>query len=257
MRMILLGAAGLLAGCGGSGIGGIWTLQLPYEADTACVDTLSHNFLDAAEPEAGEIEDDGWTEESTDSVSDLLMFVQIEETDKKDNAVLVMGGEAWPGFQTGKGRWTFSWTGEEQSTDSISHESGYTFTSDLLALSEEQLVLTIDSGIGGGTWELASSAEQSWTEPDSWAEELGLDPGQIPSAMYLVSTEEEGEAFGGGGAQPVVNTREGQDCDSSPCRLTVATVCDSSIPLTMTRTTYEDEEAYAHLIGSGQGYGAN
>lgn len=242
----------LLAGCNSS-VAGVWMLEVAYPVEDTCTESLNHNFTGAYVAGEDEEEDDGWTEESSATHTDQLLFAQIESTGK-DTAVLVMGNEAWPGVKNAKGSYTFSWHGQDDVLEDDSHASGYNYTYSNTALSEEQIVMTIDQGYGSGTWEATSTSEQSWRETDLWTEELRFPVGSIPSGSYLVIEEGKGPKAT---EVPATNTREGVDCDGDNCSLSVSTSCEGSLDLLLTQTDYSDEAVYDYLRNNGQGYGAN
>lgn len=257
----LLPSALLLTGCA-SGIDGVWAMYLPYSTEDACVETLAHNFTGATEiGESDTGEDTGWTESETDTRTDRMVFVQIESTGK-DAAVLVMGNEAWPGVETAKDQWTFSWPGEEETSTTQSHETGYEYTESLVGSSLDEIKLALTGGEGGGNWLSSTTLDQSWSESDGWSEELTFRNGRIPSHLYL-EREAQGGGPGGGAegpppaTEPATNERDAADCDSDICRLQVTTQCDMDMAVTLVQTDYEAEEVFEYLTGTGQQYGAN
>lgn len=242
----------LVAGCSGGGITGIWMMELPFmSTDTqTCNEQVDHNFTGAYVPE-----DTGmgaeWTETTTVKSSDKLQFVQIIEADK-DNAVLIAGNKAYPGTRDND-QWTFEWTTESENIDDKLHQSGYEYTSDLRSTSTIQLTLTIDGDSGTGTWSEDSQNDDYWTESDTWSEELSqgdVGPtGQIPSYRYLVH-----DIDGGPTGVPQKNDWETADC-SGDCTLRVIEECTGSYDVTVTRTGYQQEDAYQNVGNAGQGYG--
>lgn len=255
MTRSLLPLISLLAtGCGSS-VAGIWTMSVPWPAEDTCTDAVTHNFADATVI-AGEEEpslDENWTQTESETHTDQLMFLQIE-TMGSDQAVLIMGNEAWPGVKTAKGNYTFSWAGSDERLQDDSHTSGYQYTYSQSALSEEQLVLILDQGIGSGSWELSSTNEEAWLESDLWSEELRFPDGAIPAGDYLVVTQGKGPKAT---EAPASNTRDAVECQGALCSLTVSSSCEGSLEVVLTQTDFDDDSAYQALIGSGQGYGAN
>lgn len=252
-RSLLLLTPLLATGCS-SGISGIWTMSVAWPAEDACTDELSHNFADAT-PIEGDTDEpaDGWTETESETHTDQLMFVQVE-TMGSDEAVLIVGAQAWPGVKTAKGNYTFSWSGSDERLQDESHSSGYQFTYSQTALSEEQIVLILDQGIGSGTWEVTSSSEQSWLESDLWSKELRFQQGAIPADQYLVVTQGQGPKQK---EVPAANSRDGVECQGAQCSLSVTSACEGSLEVVLTQTDYSDEDAFQGVIGAGQGYGAN
>ena len=150
-----------LTGCG-SGITGVWLLQIQFATDqaTTCNETIDHNFTDADPPDEEEEENN-----NTSSRSDSLVFVDIQEG-YNGNAVMVVESEIYPGFENDDGSWSFSWMGtqtmhQEESTDS------YDFTSDTDNSSNQVFKVNFESKALAGN--LTSITEQvaSYTETDT------------------------------------------------------------------------------------------
>ncbi|MCK6505540.1 hypothetical protein L6R53_19445 [Myxococcota bacterium] len=252
-RTLLPALALICTGCG-SGISGIWTMSVAWPTEDTCTDQVTHSFAGAT-PIASDEEEptDEWTREESEAHTDQLMFVQVE-TMGSDQAVLIIGAEAWPGVKTAKGNYTFSWSGSDERLQDESHTTGYQFTYSQSAMSEEQLVLILDQGIGSGTWEVTSTAEEAWLESDLWSEEVRFQTGAIPADQYLVVTEGKGPKQV---ETPAVNTRDAVECEGALCSLTVTSACEGSLAVVLTQTDFDDDSAYQALVGSGQGYGAD
>jgi len=241
-----------LTGCTAGQIEGVWMLLLDPAPDTECQDVVSHNFVNGV-PLDTEVEDgpDPWTEESSDSRSGSMSFAQITWTGDGE-ALLVMGGQAYPGSESDSGLWTFDWEGSEETYDSAVHGQGYTYTESVQATSTTALTLTFDKGTASGALSESSTSLKAWTETDNWNDSLvGLGVGQIPVGEYLkiVNSFNNTEA-------PAVNDAIPSDCTNRPCSLTVSSVCDSERAVAATRTGYDDEDAYDLLENYGQAEGA-
>ncbi|RME25372.1 MAG: hypothetical protein D6798_09140 [Deltaproteobacteria bacterium] len=239
--LVSLLALPLFAGCGGE-VTGAWLVELPTVPDETCIDVVDHDFIEAV-PLAGtgdDAEDGGAdtgaglsaTEEA--STSTRLLYLRVESTGD-GSAVLIMGEEAWLGARQADGTWRFLQSGEDAEERSESHESGYVYTESWRLQDEESITLDLAGDGGTGTWSSVVAETRAWTEPDSWSEAVGRDPGRIPAADYLRYAA-DAELFDPG--DPVVNTRQGQECDDSPCRLSVEHRCETSRPLTLTRARY-------------------
>ncbi len=243
MRMMIASSLllALAAGCGGD-VQGAWTIELPFVADEACADVVDHDFIEAVpitdDPAGGADTgaDTGVPLDTTEdqSTTTRLLYARIEQT-AGSSAVLILGDEAWLGQQQGDGSWLFSWAGEDVDDRSDSHETGYALTESWRLTTDESITLSVSGDGGTGTWASATAEAHTWTEPDSWAEAVGLDPGQIPAASYLRYAD-DAQLFDPG--DPVVNTRQGQECDDSPCRLSVEHACEASRDLSLTRARY-------------------
>lgn len=255
LLLLVLPLALASTGCTNT-ITGIWMMQISYPAADTCVDTISHNFTGATVPSDTTDTADGWTQDDSETRTDELTFVQVETTGK-DTAVLIMGSQAWPGTMSDKGHYTFAWSGSDEQLQDSSHDSGYTYTYSSSALSEEQLVLVMDQGLGSGTWESTSTNDQSWLESDTWSKDLPFARGAIPAGDYLVVEGTQGKKGPKPQETPASNGRDDSDCDADNCTLTVTTTCDDSLDVVLTQTDFSDDDAYSYLGGSGQNYGAH
>jgi len=241
-----------LTGCTASQVEGVWMLFLDPAPELECQDVVSHNFINATTLDADSGDGiDPWTEDGSEARSGSVSFAQITYTGDGE-ALLVMGGQAFPGRETDGGPWIFDWEGMEQQRDSLSHAQGYDYAESNEATSTTALTLTFEKGTASGTLTESSTSLKTWTESDNWNDNLiGLGAGQIPADAWLkvVNLINDDET-------PASNTPISEDCTSEPCSLTVSSVCDSQRAVAATRTGYEDEDAYDLLENYGQSEGA-
>lgn len=245
----------LLSACATSP-SGVWMFRLAVEPvpDDACAVSVSHNLEDAETPDEDEDESD-WEEEAEATFSEQVFFGLIE--DSGDGAVLVLGDLAWPG--TGeKGSWTFSWTTESWDQTRTTHASGYQFehSQDQTVITE--LVGTFDGDAMTGEWHEQTELYDSWLESDLWSEEAAEvvgENGEMPVGTYL-ETEEWVETKKGGKEKVVAasNTREGEECSSESCTLSVSDACSWQFQLTGERTGL-DAADFDSVSGAGQASG--
>ncbi len=231
-----------------SGIDGVWLVQLPFDDTFACDETVTHNFTE------GYLKEDDtesvWTQEEDQAYSDQLFFVQIETLNDSD-AILIIDGDVYPGVSTDSG-WSFTWLGSENASDSLTHETGYTYSATTSASSDVTISMTFDGNTATGTWASSTTSNSAWTESDDWEPLVQGEDGQIPSFNYLVYDLTDGKNQTTG--IPLTNTMTSTDC-SGDCELTVSTTCSGSVEFSATHTGFEDESTYNYLDGVGQPYG--
>jgi hypothetical protein len=217
----LLGATG----CGGKG-GSIWLIR--FEAETivseeTCSSDLTHNFLDATEPE-------------DDTEPPLLIVVQeLTQNDGAvmgqitggDEPVLVIGTTLWLGEKDGATT-TFSWDATETSSTSESG-SGYTYTANLDASVLEKIKLEFSGSEATGTYTTTETVNQAWTETDEWVQaDTGVAQGQIPAGQYLrVPGPGKGDTL-----VPAHNTATEVECAGAECSLSTVQSCEMSVKVT-------------------------
>lgn len=229
----------LLPGCLFSGVDGVWMLEIAYPTEgTACSVAVDETFLDASyvEPDAP---DSAWTVESETDASPTVSFVQIRHT-AHGEAVLLQGDHVYPGTAEG-GVWTFTWKDRSLSTQTETHESGYTYEEE----EEDDTTVTFrfepDGEDASGKVEAKSVTRDQSVETDEWdAADVGLAIGQLRAGILESDV---------GGA--VRNLPEDDDCQGNTCELTVTTTCSSSSKFTAIRTNHEDDD-YEYLAEVGQ-----
>lgn len=221
---------------------GIWLFQLETSG-FECVDTITENYNDGSVP-GGTTGTSEWTLEYTETVSPALMFGQIAQHSRTEG-VLIFGGEVYPGTLA-DGTWTFSWTGEESSQSSETHQDGYRFGYDVVGTGTTTFSLDISGDDAVGEISGETDATQTWTESDEWdRNENGVFSSQIPSTTYLV----DGDGFG------VTNSDVESDCSAADCELSVQSLCSGATPFTATWSGFLEEDAYEGVAGANQEYG--
>lgn len=233
-------------------LSGVWRFEVqvtPTPAD-ACDDRLLHNVTDALEGSAGTTGDTGgdtgvggWVEDAESSSSPWTALGRF--TRDGDALLLMMNGELLPQEEGGDDAApTFAWERSEQSRDSTTHPSGYSFAAETQQSAVTRVQISLpnsqqqedakrtDTHLSlEGSWAEESQSLSSWEEADLWPEELGLgDTGAIPLASYLTRLDELGTIV------PVTNRRDVSDCNDDTCVLTVSSACTESWTLTATST---------------------
>lgn len=234
-----------LAGCAPSGI---YMLNIPYvEGTTTCTTTVDENFTDGFDPE----EDGGsgnspWTEETEVKGADSIAFVHIAPT-SGGGAVLTMGNSAFPGVPDGDG-WTFKWDKHTTSSDTRTHEDGYTYSASTDDTSSTTIHITQAPFADlSGTVALNSVSISAWTEKDKWDEaDTDFSTGMIPSADYLKYKDN-------GDLVEQYNLSDEKDCDDSVCELTVTVTCaGDAASFTAKQVSGEDVLLYNDINDDGQ-----
>ncbi|HJN75359.1 MAG TPA: hypothetical protein QGF58_15630 [Myxococcota bacterium] len=209
---------------------GIWLFQLE-SGDIECTDTVTENYTDGSATDTTTTGD--WTIVESESMSPSLVFGQIVKHSRNEG-VLVIGDFVFPGTLEG-GIWTFTWTGEETTSDSETHADGYTYTRDVLGTSTTTWTLTVSGDNAEGTGSTDTDETRSWTETDEWDTlEVGVDTSKVPSPNYL----EDEDGF------PVLNEPEESDCSSGRCELSAQSVCSGSAPFSAVWAGFLEEDAY-------------
>ncbi|MCB9763163.1 MAG: hypothetical protein H6739_25530 [Alphaproteobacteria bacterium] len=252
MRIIrITTAAAILAGLTGCAQGkaeGVWHFYLTWaSSDDACATELTHNFTNLFTPEEEEIENP-WTTTSEVTRSDSEFFGSLSESG--ENLILVFNGTVFEGNKNGDA-WVFRADSYTQSSDTDTHETGYTYSITTDQAADYIISGAIKSGVFNGTSSAEWSTVQGWTESDNWSQELADTEigtqGQIPSYNYLLRDIE-------GSVVPAYNTFDRADCTSDPCTLTLSSDCSTSYDLVgyQTDLKWDDFEVVA---GAGQGSG--
>lgn len=249
----LLPALLLAPGCiFGNSPADIWLVRYLFqdaeEAAPDCEYNYTENYIDGRWPE-GTIDDPDseWTYTYEYESNDILGFVQIETTRKKQ-AVLVAGGTVYPGSWDGESKeWVFEWTNESNSSETQEHEDGYFFTENTSSASTTTIRFNFDNrNFATGKSTSRSEDTYGWTEADEWDEEAtGLYYGQSPSSYYLEHTQDEFEE--------VYNLADDNDCDEDFCALGYSVTCTSKGNFEATRTDYDEEAAFQYLSGVSTG----
>jgi hypothetical protein len=229
MLTLMLG----LLGCNAEAtdIEGIWALMLPnlQDVEEDCSEAISHNFTEGQVPEEDDEIETRFDEEIETTRSDQMTLVQIVRSDvNKDEAMLFAGARAYPGKETDKGSWLFTWEGSEITDRTQTHVDGYEYTE----LIDEARVASIRVNVS----------------KDAWSEEITeIDAnGQMPSSTYLVVE------IGSGSLTPLFNSRDRADCDGDACELELDISCTNEREFSAIKTGFDDETVYEDVAGAGQ-----
>jgi hypothetical protein len=229
----------LLGGCATTPWG-TWSFSLAVtqpEGDE-CSSTVLHNYTGADTPAAAAAADESWATSSSDTYTETLFFGRLEESGQ--GAMLIIGEEALPGSQDEAGEWSFSWTGEQQGTDSASHASGYDFVHLEEATSTLRVKGTFNTETFTGTWLSESTSRDKWDESDTWSDEAAAyagENGETPAGTYLVLTSGDGTEVAAN------NARSAYDCENTGCTLSVEEACAYQYGLTGQLTAFDGDDA--------------
>jgi hypothetical protein len=234
-----------LAGCAPSGI---FMLNIPYAAGTTtCTTTVDENFSDGFYPDAEDGSSDSpWTEETEYTGADSIAFVHISPT-SGGGAVLTMGDSAFPGVAEGDG-WTFTWDQHTSSSDTRTHEDGYTYSESTDNTSSISIHVTQAPFADlAGTISVNSVDIAAWTEKDKWDEaDTDFSTGMIPSGDYLYYKDN-------GDLVQQYNLSDEKDCKDSTCELTVTRTCAGDAEsFTAKQVSGEDVLLYNDMYDDGQ-----
>lgn len=243
----------LLSGCSALQMQGVWMLFLDARPQDTCQEAVSHNFINATSDPAslGGGQDDPWTVTESESFSGPMVFAQITKT-RKDEALLLIEGLAYPGTRGEGETWTFEWEGRSEDFTTETHSRGYSYSEALQETSLTTINLTFDGEDVAGSVAETGTGLHTWSESDTWNDNLvGMGAGQIPVGEYLVVVNPMT-----GAETTADNPPTEQDCNNEPCSLSISTVCDATRTVSGVKTGYDDEEAYDLLEGYGQLEGA-
>ncbi len=233
---------------------GTWLLSIQAQADdTTCTEEITHNFTDAQEY-ADDADEDQYSSQQASEQSDWLTFAQITVEDK-DHALLVVGGEAFPGYSSGGDTWVFSWVETETGSRVDQHPAGYDYSED----SYDEFTSTWTMSLSGKTITGTLIEDQYndiiYSESDTWTEEVAAElgiSGQIPAGSYL---EVELQGPSTSVWQAASNGYDSEDCDNIFCELRVQDTCTGSRTVNGTLTDYDDQTAYDAIKDSQQAPG--
>jgi len=240
----------LAAACAPPAPDGVWLFHMEAEAEEACTSSVTHSFLHAWEPD--EEDADPWTDSEGLTESESL-FLGLVTSTGPDTAVLVIGDETFLGTTGDDGDWAFTWTGTTASSAESSHASGYLYTDASTRTDTRTWDLVLESETrftGEASW--GSSSTESWTESDTWSEELSLEigeTGRIPVGGYLVTTD------GAGGTMAASNHYAVLDCSIGDCTLEATETCSAASGVEGDLTDL-DPDAWAGVRDAGQAAGA-
>jgi hypothetical protein len=250
LRITLTAAIALtsLTACAPTRVEGVWHFYLSLYEGSPCTQDVLHNFNDVITGD--DIQDTGsdWTEEIESTESDAEMFGLIRESG--DELVLLLGGGIYEGVKA-EGEYKLMQERFETSTAAETHSSGYAYK----AAVDARMVTTFGGPISRGSFDgkgtLRSTDKYTWTETDSWGEEVASSigfQGSIPSASYLLTEDQFGYEA------PLYNEYDIANCQSVDCTLTVTETCTSSFTFTADRTDIKPEEFEA-IAATSQGNG--
>lgn len=239
MRAVLVpGMVLVLPGCGGP-IDGTWmfTRSITVATGEECTSGITHDFVGAYEPATIE-NDDAWTENDTAEVSSEVFFGRVDQDG--DTAVLIVGASAYPGAKQDDGGWGFTWDHTASGRDNDTHESGYNYVYTYDTTTTTRVTGTFSGGSFNGAWEESSQAVLSWTESDSWSDEVAATigtTGRVPASTYLLKLDTTGAEVA------ATNDYQATDCDVTGCLLTVTTACAYTYDLSGQRTGFTPDDA--------------
>ncbi|MCK6522692.1 hypothetical protein L6R49_14775 [Myxococcota bacterium] len=227
--------AGLTA-CAPTKVEGVWHFYLSLAEGSDCTQDVLHNFNDVVS--APDVEDTGspWSEESSYTASDAEMFGLIRESG--DELVLLLGGGIYEGVKE-EGQYKLALERFETSSDADAHASGYGYKATVDARTTTTFAGAISRGSFDGSGSLRSTSKSSWTESDTWLEEVASSigtSGRIPSYDYLTTEDDFGFMVA------LYNEYDAANCQSADCTLTVTDTCLTSFQFTADRTDIKPEE---------------
>lgn len=237
-----------LAGC--APVDGTWlfTRNLTLPTGDECTSGVTHDFIGAYEP-ATLVEDTAWTVTSDAEVSPDVFFGRIDQQGK--DAVLIVGTEAFPGVQSDDGTWVFTWDHRESGADNETHESGYAYAYSYESTTTRRISGTVGPDGFVGRWEDESRTTQSWTESDTWSEEVAAlvgTTGRVPAGSHLLRLDSTGVEVAASNDYLLT------DCDASGCLLTVTQACGYAYDLIGDKTGFSaDDGSWTEDAGQSSG----
>jgi hypothetical protein len=240
----------LLAGC--AAVDGVWLFSLHVDPNIAeeCVNSVSHNFDGASQPQDDSVlDDDPWSSTAERTLSDQTFFGLITGTDT--GAVLVVGGETYTGTLLDGGAWSFAWTHSQLDESTDQHASGYGWTVYASVSESVAFDLVFAGDVAVGEVLSTGSVEANYSESDAWSQDVADSigtTGRIPAGSYLVKDD------GAGGTYAASNDWSLADCSNTPCTLSLTTSCSLSVGLDAERTDL-DPAAFEAVDGAGQDAG--
>lgn len=247
--LLLLPSLMVLSACGGS-VDGTWmfTRALTVPSGDECTSGVTHDFVGAYEP-ATIADDSAWTETDTAEVSSDVFFGRVDQEGK--SATLIVGESAYPGEKQDGGSWLFTWDHTSAGRENDSHESGYNYIYTYDSTETVRVSGTFGNDGFVGTWEDSSQSVQSWTESDTWSEEVAAvisATGRVPAFTYLLKLDTTGTEV------PASNDYLAQDCDVTGCLLTVTNACGYTYEMTGEKTGFTPDDAqWTEDAGQGAG----
>ena len=169
-----------------------------------------------------------------------------------DEYVFISGSTIFEGVKQADGTHLFTADSFTQSTDGITHSTGYQYRELQDSDATFRMRITFEgkslfTGVQGTEY----VDMMTWEESDNWSQELADtevgQTGDIPSASYFLREIE-------GNIVPALNQFDRADCTSDPCTITETTSCSYSYDITGHRTDL-DWDDYEAVGGGSQGAG--
>jgi hypothetical protein len=247
MKRTLILCAALVAGCADNPREQVWFITAQPASAPDLNTGVTHNFINASEPDVLDSAD--WIVTEDVETSDSIFTAQFVELDGDETygALLIVDGAVFPGIEDDDGGWTFSWEAFDNTENNEAHEAGYTFSTRFDGTASTTITWSVDkkSKIASGSIEFASEDTTIWTESDVFDTVLiGVYP-QIPVWNYLVDPM----------GYPVQNAPGASDCATNPCLLQVSVTMSQSMTFTAVQTEYSDEDVYDAVDDAGQPFG--
>lgn len=238
----------VVAGCGN--VDGTWmfTRAVTVATGDECTSGVTHDFVGAYQPPDA-TDDSSWSGTDTAEVSSDVFFGRIDREGR--SAVLIVGASAYPGVKQSDGSWVFSWSHTMTGQESDEHATGYKYSYAYETTNTTRVSGTFTGDTFTGTWEDASESSQSWTESDTWSDEVVATigtAGRVPASSYLLKLDSEGNEVAAS------NDYVAADCDVSGCLLTVTEACGYAYDMTGTNTGFSEADA-PWTSDAGQGAG--
>lgn len=247
---ITLATLTLATGCGRARqeVQGIWHFYASSMSETSCTTSLSHDFDDVWDSEATDTGEGPWALTESSEESQAEFFAALAGSGEEH--ILLVNGDIYEGTEEDNS-WSFLLTQRERASSRRDHQSGYSSVLEATDEAEYRFAGELRRGVFTGTWTANTSSVDAYTESDSWSLELAAEmgtTGAIPSYNYLYAENDFGLV------EPLYNTYDQAECDTTPCALTVSTVCQTQFAFVAEQTdmALADWEA---LEGASQDYG--
>lgn len=246
MNRTFLGALALaaLSGCSQFENQGIFYVNMPVMENFECDTTINENIIDSDAP-VGDAPTTDWTYAYDATLTPSALFMQVF-SDRNGAAIVQIGAETYIGTDE-KGVIKVSWQGATDDSYTETNAGAlYTYTENEQSTSQVDITLTKNKDTKGfsGNWQFNTDTTLHFVETDRWLpDDVGFNDGSINTAIFL-NLEGTGS-----------NSAEQDDCDSDPCVLDKAEICEGSVGFTAIETDLPDE-AFLSVQYAGQGAGA-
>ncbi len=247
LQIAMIMGAALMFGCKDNGKEQLWFFTASPASEPVANLSVSHNFTDGSVPDDFDSAD--WIIADDQLTSDAMFTGQLVEIegDEAHGALLIIGGEVFPGVEDAEGGWIFSWEGFDNNQSVESHESGYSFTTRFDGTVSTTITWSIDKKTKIASGEIVTSSDDTtaWTESDMFdAAVVGIYP-QIPSWAYLIDDM----------GYPIENAPGVSNCSTEPCSLELISTSAQNMTFTAVQTDYSDEDVYGSVQDAGQPFG--